>query len=336
MSEWKKEILITKGRAGMGMDLKAVKSLLEDNARRTWNPLGIRESYCGQWAQGLNLPAKGENLLYTGCLYQMIPYIEMFSGMLKRLESLGPTVFRLAMGANKLFNSLGISTTSLLGITISRAERERYFSILRTIASALRRAGVEFAYMREEPYNGVLYHDLGMDEVFGRHVRRLADRIRETGAKRIITVDPHTTYMLRYLMGEFVEGFDAEVIHYMDLLLERGYEPSGKGPKSVAIHDPCYLARWNGLIDQPRELLSRAGVQVLEPEFSRKFTGCCGGPIESLLPSLASTIALKRLKELKETGSSDVVVMCPICLTNFSREARQVGVRVHDITEVIG
>ncbi len=328
--------MITKRCKWIRMDLKAVKSLLESNANRTWNPLGIKESYCGEWAEGLNLPRRGENLLYTGCLYQMIPYIEMFSSMLKKLESMGPTVFRLAMGVNRLAGSLGINTTSLLGITISRSEKERYFSILRSIVKSLKEVGMEFAYMRDEPYNGVLYHDLGMDDVFERHVKRLADRLRETGAKRIITVDPHTTYMLRYLINEFVEGFDAEVVHYMDLLIERGYEPNRRGPEEVAIHDPCYLARWNGLIDQPRELLTRAGVQVLEPEFSRRFTGCCGGPIESLLPSLASTIAVKRLRELKETGSSDVVVMCPICLTNFNREAREVGVKVHDIMEVIG
>lgn len=316
------------------MDLEAMRSLLEENAKRTWNPLGVSESFCGEWAEGLNLPMKGEYLLYTGCLYQMVPYIEIYSGFLKRLESMGPTVFRLTLKMNSLAVKLGINTTSLIGATIPR-KKERYYNILRNIVNALRSVGLELAYMREEPYNGVLYHDLGMDDTFEKHVKRLARKMKETGAKRVITVDPHTTYMLRYLINELVDDFDAEVIHYMDLLLERDYKPRSKGVKDVTIHDPCYLARWNGLIDQPRDLLKRAGVEVREPEFTREFTGCCGGPIESLLPHLASTIAVKRLKELKEKGSDNVLVMCPICLTNLSRESGEVGVKVYDIAEVI-
>ncbi len=317
------------------MDLKAVKSLLEENATRTWNPLGVRESYCSKWAEGLNLPKKGDTLLYTGCLYQMIPYIQTFSGLLKRLEGLGPFISNLALTMGRLLNSLGVNITSIMGIVTSRGERERYFSILRRIANALKTAGVDFAYMKEEPYNGVLYHDLGMDELFREHVVRLAKKIRETGAKKVITVDPHTTYMLNYLIKEFVDDFDVEVVHYMDVLLERGYTPKVRGPKEVVIHDPCYLARWNGVIDQPRALLTKAGVRVREPEFSRKFTGCCGGPIESLFPSLSSKLARKRMEELKASGSPCFTVMCPICLTNFQREARELGVRVFDIMEVI-
>ncbi len=318
------------------MDLKAVKLLLEKNAKKTWNPLGVKESYCSEWAEDMDFPEKGETLLYTGCLYQMIPYIDMFARLLKSFESMSPALFGMAMKINDLADSLGLDAISLLAtLEISHKERERYFGIVRSIAKALTSAGVKFAYMREEPYNGVLYHDLGMDEAFESHVKRLAKKIKDTGAKRVITIDPHTTYMLNYLIKEFVDNFDVEVVHYIDVLLERGYNPKIKGPKEVVIHDPCYLARWNGLIDQPRDLLSKAGVNVLEPDFSKKFTGCCGGPIESLFPTLASKLTEKRLKELKSAGSSCVMVMCPICLTNFQREARKVGVKVFDLMEVI-
>ncbi|MDK2372789.1 MAG: (Fe-S)-binding protein [Candidatus Korarchaeota archaeon] len=318
------------------MDLKAVKLLLEKNAKKTWNPLGVKEEYCSMWAEGMNFPERGEVLLYTGCLYQMIPYIDMFARLLKGFESMNPALFGIAMKIKALADSLGLDTISLLAsLEISKKDRERYFRIVRSIANALLSAGVKFAYMREEPYSGVLYHDLGMDDLFREHVMRLAKKIKETGARKVITIDPHTTYMLNYLIKEFVDDFEVEVVHYMDVLLERGYTPKVRGPKEVVIHDPCYLARWNGVIDQPRVLLSRAGVKVREPEFTRKFTGCCGGPIESLFPSLSSKLARKRMEELKETGSPCFTVMCPICLTNFQREARELGVRVFDIMEVI-
>ncbi len=318
------------------MNLKAVRSLLEKNAKKTWNPLGVRESYCSKWAEGLSFPERGENLLYTGCLYQMIPYIDMFARLLRSFENMSPMIFGMAMKINDIINSLGLDATALLAtLEISRREQERYFRIVRSIAKALTSVGVEFAYMREEPYNGVLYHDLGMDDLFEAHAKRLAEKIKETGAKRVITVDPHTTYMLNYLIKEFVDDFDVEVVHYINVLLERGYKPKIKGPKEVVVHDPCYLARWNGLIEQPRKLLSKAGVNVLDPDFSKEFTGCCGGPIESLFPKLSSKLAEKRLRELKSAGSPCIMVMCPICLTNFQREAKEVGVKIFDLMEVI-
>ncbi len=318
------------------MDLKDVFSLLEDNARRTWNPLGVREIKCGEWAKGLGLSERGEYLLYTGCLYQMVPDIEAFSGILKRLESAGKTVFSVSLKITRALNKLGLDLTGIYTtIAVSGERRERFSAVLRNIVRALRSVGIEPAYMREEPYNGVLYHDLGLDHLFEPHARRLAEKIRRTGAKTVITVDPHTTYALRHLLPEVVEGWDVEVVHYLEVLAERGYQPTKRGGSAV-IHDPCYLARWNGVLDQPRELLDRAGIRLKEPEFSRRFTGCCGGPIESLLPTIASEVARKRVKELVEAGSKRLVVACPICLVNLSREAREFGAEVLDISELLG
>ena len=317
------------------MDLEAMFSLIEDNARRTWNPLGVEEKQCSQWAEGLNLPEKGDYLLYTGCLYQMVPDIEAFSGILKKLESTGRAVFKLSISLTKTLRGIGIDLTKLYtSITVPKSQRERYSMLLRRILSALRAVGVNPAYMKEEPYNGVLYYDLGLDYLFEAHSKRLAKKIKESDAKKVITVDPHSTYALKHLLPNYVDDWDIEVVHYLDLLLEKGYEPKKGEIKEVVLHDPCYLARWVDVIDQPRKMLELAGIDVKEPDFSKEFTGCCGGPIESLFPSLASIIAAKRLRELVDTGVRDVVVMCPICLINLTREP-EAGARVHDIAELV-
>ena len=312
------------------MELELLRKLMGINARRTWNPLGVKEESCGEWANGLAIPERGETVLYTGCLYQMAPWIRAFSGLLKRLESMGPSLLGATMRLYVLMLSLGLDISSLIKPLDGR---ERYSGILRKIALALRDSGVEFAYVRREPYNGVLYHDLGMDSLFEAQARRVAGMLSEAGARRVITVDPHSTYMLRYLIKEYIDGFDLEVVHYSELLLERGYRPKPSDGLEATVHDPCYLARWNSLIEQPRELLRRAGIMLREPEFSREFTGCCGGPIESIFPKLSSEIAKKRLEELMATGSNYVIVSCPICLVNLEREARDV--RVLDLAEVL-
>lgn len=315
------------------MDLEALRKLLEMNAARAGNPLGVREGSCGDWARGLGVPERGETVLYTGCLYQMIPQIRAFSDLLRRLESLGHGILDLAIRLDALMLSIGLDSAKLIGL-IGKG-RKRYLGILRSIALALRNSGVDFAYIREEPYNGVLYHDLGMDHLFEAQVKRVAERLAEAGAKKVITVDPHSTYMLRYLLSEYVGGVDLEVVHYTEVLVERGYRPGRSDGIEVSLHDPCYLARWNGLIEQPRELLERAGIHLREPEFSKEFTGCCGGPIESIFPRLSSEIAKKRVEELRSTGSNFIVVSCPICLVNLERESRGEGVRVLDLAEVL-
>ncbi|MCS7103041.1 MAG: (Fe-S)-binding protein [Candidatus Korarchaeum sp.] len=316
------------------MNLEVLRRLLEINARRTWNPLGVDEESCGEWAKGLGIPERGETVLYTGCLYQMAPQIKAFSGLLKRLESMGLSFLETTMKLNTFMLSSGFDVTRLIK-PLTRKERERYFSVLRRIVLALRSSGVDFAYIRREPYNGVLYHDLGMDSLFEFQARRIAERLSEAGAKRVITVDPHSTYMLRYLLSEYVDRLDLEVAHYTEVLIGRDYKPGFQDGVEATIHDPCYFARWNGLIEQPRDLLEKAGVRLREPEFSREFTGCCGGPIESIFPRLSSEIARKRFEELRSTGSKQVIVSCPICMVNLERESRGSGIRVLDLAEVL-
>jgi Fe-S oxidoreductase len=307
------------------MELEVLRKLLESNTERTSNPLGVSERECGKWARDLGIPERGEVLLYTGCLYQMAPQIELFSDLLRRFESIGPSFLDLSMRLYASFLSMGIDISAPIRFM---KKKDRYLNILRNIAYALRESGVKFACLREEPYNGVLYHDLGLDELFERQMMRVAEKIREAGAKKVITIDPHSTYMLKYHLAEYI---DIEVFHYSEILL-KGYEPARKELEAT-IHDPCYLARWSDSTEQIRELLRKAGVVLREPEFSRKFTGCCGGPIESIFPDLASKIAEKRLEELKSTGASKIIVACPICLLNLKRVSG--GLEVLDLAEVI-
>lgn len=316
------------------MELSVLKRIFEFNARRSWNPLGFSEKDCGKWAEGLGIPGRGEKVLYTGCLYQMAPRIKAFSELLRKFESLGHGFLDFALKFEERMISIGLDPSVIIHRFYGREER-RYAEILRKIAIALREAGVDFAYLREEPYNGVLYYDMGLDGLFEAHLRRVVSKLKEAGAEQVITVDPHSTYMLSYLVSEYFQGFDLEVVHYTELLEERSYSPKLRDGLEVSLHDPCYLARWKGVTEQPRRLLERAGIRIREPEFTKEFTGCCGGPIESLFPTLSSEIAVKRFSELSSTGSNCFITLCPICLLNLEREARGKGIRVLDFAEVL-
>jgi Fe-S oxidoreductase len=140
--------------------------------------------------------------------------------------------------------------------------------------------------------------------------------------------------VLRTVLPDIIDGFDIEVLSYLEVLATERPELMQSLDADVAVHDSCVYARFEGVIEQPRELLKAMGTSLREPDLRGKMTHCCGGPIESLFPTKARAIAEKRIEQLVATGAPEAVTMCPICLLNL-REAAPQGFRVRDISEVL-
>jgi Fe-S oxidoreductase len=86
---------------------------------------------------------------------------------------------------------------------------------------------------------------------------------------------------------------------------------------TVTYHDPCYLARYGGRVDEPRALLTRFGATVAEPVRNRENPYCCGAGGGLLFADKeeepGARISDVRFKQLQETGASTVVTACPFC-----------------------
>ena len=302
-----------------------------DETRRRGVPVPVDPRVIEEWAEGLGLPEEGRVLLFTGGLYQLMPYINATVRYLESLE--GRRGSRLAL---KLARKLRLADLASAIARPDKGEVEYSRRVLRGIVAMLRSAGVEVAYPRGvDAYSGVILYDMGLEEAFAEHARRVAEGIRRADPELIVTVDPHTTMVLREAYPRYVEGFDYEVKPYLQVLEEAGYKPPG-GPRGVwVIHDPCLYARGTGMVEEPRSLLTRAGVEWRDPKRARRMTYCCGGPLESISPKLSRRIASTRLREL--TGvSKRILVMCPICLANLRRAAEGEDVVVEDISVVLG
>jgi Fe-S oxidoreductase len=83
----------------------------------------------------------------------------------------------------------------------------------------------------------------------------------------------------------------------------------------VTFHDPCYLGRYAGHVDEPRELLERFGASVREPERNRTNPFCCGAGGGLLFEEKeeGTRISDVRFRQLQATGASTVVTACPFC-----------------------
>ena len=86
--------------------------------------------------------------------------------------------------------------------------------------------------------------------------------------KQNTTVDPHTTNMMRDIYPKVVDGYDIEVQSYLEVLAEKAPEVLKQCNQELVIHDSCVYARYEDMVDQPRELLKNAGVDIKLPELS--------------------------------------------------------------------
>ena len=314
----------------MPLPIAPVLGILADNLKSRGSVLPLSSSKAVGWADGLDLPRGGETVLYTGHVYQLMPAIAALQGAMHRFEDSWLNRFAgVGRSVNRAVNVSGIMARE------RGRDRVAYDGRLRNIARLLRATGVEFGYLYEkELYSGALIHDEGIDDVFGAHAEKVAELLRSEGVTSVITVDPHTTNILRSVFPEVVPGFDVDVRSWLEVLAAAAPDPVRDLDLDVVIHDSCVYARGENVVDEPRLLLERAGARIREPESSGRRTLCCGGPIESLFPSRAAAICRRRLDELERAGSR-VVAMCPICLLNLERNSRDRDLEVGDIGEVL-
>jgi len=311
------------------IDPSLVSSLVKRFMKESGLPVPAPKDVIYRWATPLGLEKSGRLYLFTGGMYQLMPYINAMVGYLEKLES---------SRAGKIALGIAGRIAGLSGITKAVARPDKRLisyseSVLRSISRHLKASGVEYAYLYEDDmYSGVILYDLGLDEEFTDHALRVYKRLRERGVESIITVDPHTKHMMRSIYPKYIDGYSINVESYLEVLDERGY--SGNSSGEAVIHDPCLYARFEGVLEQPRNLLRRSGLTVREPRRSGRMTYCCGGPIEGLAPSVSKRIARMRMDELRKV-SNRIIVMCPICYSNLSTVAPE-GVEVTDISLTLG
>jgi glycolate oxidase iron-sulfur subunit len=115
------------------------------------------------------------------------------------------------------------------------------------------------------------------------------------------------------------EAFGAKVRDISELLVELAdFKPLRyrcKLPEDtrVTYHDPCHLARYQGVTDQPRKILK----QVFGDRFTEMDNnGCCGmgGSFNVDHYELSKKIAKKKIGSVARTGADVVINTCPGCM----------------------
>lgn len=187
---------------------------------------------------------------------------------------------------------------------------------LRSLFEILRARGVTFGVLARERCNGDPAKRTGNEYMFQELAKENVEELRTGGAQKIITSCPHC---LKTLGEDYRRcGYKAEVVHSAVLVSEltRDRVRSHAPGEAVTFHDPCYLGRYAGRVDEPRRLLTRFGGDIKEPVRNRENPFCCGAGggllFEDKEPP-GSRISDVRFKQLQDTGAGTVVTACPFC-----------------------
>jgi len=221
--------------------------------------------------------------------------------------------------------------------------------VARAVVKLLHRAGVNFAILgREEKCTGDSARRLGDEFLFQELATANIETLNKYNVKRIVAHCPHCVNALLKDYAPF--GGNYEVLHHTQLLaqlIKDGRLPvdatTAAGVSgAVTYHDPCYLARVNGIHEQPREVLGAAlgaKAQLKEMGRCRDKTFCCGagGGRMWFEEDPKQRVSTERAKEALATGAQTVATGCPFCLTMMTDGAAAHGseARVADIAELL-
>ena len=227
-------------------------------------------------------------------------------------------------------DGLGVKTLAehpgaevLFWVGCAAALERRSQGVARSMASVLKRAGVDFAILgAEEGCTGDPARRMGNEYLYQVMARQNIETLDRYGVKKVVTVCPHCFNTIK---NEYPHlGGSYEVMHYSELVAELIAEgrikPVVTIDATITYHDSCYLGRHNGVYEAPREIAKTIpGLRLVEMERRRERGFCCGagGGHMWMEESRGRRVNHVRTEQILETGADTVGVSCPFCLQMF-------------------
>jgi Fe-S oxidoreductase/nitrate reductase gamma subunit len=219
---------------------------------------------------------------------------------------------------------------------------DRAKRVSRALVEILEAAGVSFAILgTEETCTGDSARRMGNEYLFQMLAQQNVETLNTYKIRKIVTNCPHCMNCLKNEYGDF--GGHYEVVHGSELVAELiaagRVKMSTPIPDTITFHDPCYLGRYNGGYDAPRQILrSIPGLEFKELERSREKGLCCGagGGRMWMEEKLGTRINQTRMREIAEAGTGSVGVSCPFCMVMIGNAKEEIGVQTQpfDVLEL--
>jgi len=185
--------------------------------------------------------------------------------------------------------------------------------IVLSLVEVLRYLGISFGVLQQEKCSGDPVRRLGNDYLFGELAQQNLEQINQSKAKKMVSICPHC---VRTIGTDWQEhGANIAIEHHTELLARyRDRLPSTSNGQDIVFHDACYLGRYRGVYDEPRDVISNFG-NVVDPPRARERGFCCGGGggLMFLGEETGKRVNVERAQELAATGAKVVAAACPFC-----------------------
>ena len=280
---------------------------------------------------------------------------------LKKIEEGGripPEVKNVLVSLGKYGNPYGVGENvkdkwiDELGVNLGRSDTILYVgatvpydNISKNMAEAvihvLKAGNLDFGMLgSKEMESGTFSRAIGDEWQACEMAKHNQEVFREEGVQKIICLSPHDYDMF---LNNYEEIENIEVIHFTEVIWdmlknEKILFRSGS-KKKVTYHDPCYLSRRLGILDEPREIIrSVPNVDLVEMDRSRENTLCCGGGGSGLFLELPGIdLARRRVDEIEKKNVDAVIVCCPNCyqMLDSAVKGGNYDFEVMDIAELV-
>ncbi|MBR3118185.1 MULTISPECIES: (Fe-S)-binding protein [Oceanobacillus] len=229
---------------------------------------------------------------------------------------------------------------SSMGAFDSRSQK-----IAIAFAKLMNQAGVSFAILgNTETNSGDTARRIGNEFLFQEIAEKNIKTFEKNGVTKIVTIDPHAYNIFKNEYPDF--GYTAEVYHHTqmlyDLVKSGKIKPERPINEKLTYHDSCYLGRYNGVYDPPREILtSIPGLELVEMNRSRENGMCCGagGGLMWTEETTGNRINVARTEQALAVQPSMISSACPYCLTMLSdgTKAKEVDedISTMDVAEIL-
>ncbi len=201
---------------------------------------------------------------------------------------------------------------------------------------------------------GIGYATVGREEgCCGNDVRRVGEEglfqllkeenmalFEKYGVEKVFSTSPHCFNTFKNEYGGFESKFVLELI--LEAIKDGRLKLKYPVNKKVTFHDPCFLGRYNGMYDLPREILQLIpGLELVEMPRNRDNSFCCGGGGGNLVREYPGEDRPNniRAREAGRTGAEVLAVACPFCMImledGVKMEKLDDRMRVMDVVELV-
>lgn len=169
----------------------------------------------------------------------------------------------------------------------------------------------------------------GDDQLGGTAARRVYEKMKELGARRLVISECGHGYRSTRCEGPNWAGIDQDFEMESSIFTMLRYVREGriavdrtKLTERVTYHDSCNLARSCGITEEPRELLREVAADFVEMIPNRAENFCCtgGGGAMSMSEYTPRRLKSARVKadQIAATGAKIVVTSCHNCVDGLN------------------